>query len=379
MEAVISMRKAIIMKIIFIIAGLFLIYQLIINFMIDQDYLKLRKLNFQPETIEKIKAYNIINEVLEKNKYSKTLEESLLTNQFHKPNFDLYYEIPFVDNAAFIPNINKLVTRGYNKTQIILIFKYLNNKEITRLLNHNLISDIEKYIVFDYFLVGNLERYLNYQKKTNHSYHQVITQVNIGLDNPFYTNIKEIKDPHRLTVLVNKYHHLPNTFIPDDLSPVNDNLVVKTIQLRTEVKKAFEKMGNEAQTNGLNLKGTSGFRSYDEQKQLYNYYVSQDGKELADHYSARAGHSEHQTGLAIDVVGPDEQLDNFEKTEEFKWLLKHHHEYGFIIRYPKDKEYITGYQYEPWHLRYVGVSIASYIKENNLTFDEYYIQKLDKK
>ena len=98
----------------------------------------------------------------------------------------------------------------------------------------------------------------------------------------------------------------------------------------------------------------------------------QDGKDEADTYSSRAGHSDHQTGLAIDVSDGDTPYTSFGETDEFRWMQDNAYLYGFILRFPEGKENITGYQYESWHYRYVGVDIATYIHENNITFEEYY-------
>ena len=122
----------------------------------------------------------------------------------------------------------------------------------------------------------------------------------------------------------------------------------------------------------------SAYRSYTNQETLYNRYVQKDGSIKADTYSARPGHSEHQTGLAVDVHNTVLPYTSFDKTNEFTWMKENAHKYGFILRYPKDKTNITGYDYEPWHNRYIGVEHATYIYENNITFDEYYIKYLDK-
>ena len=113
----------------------------------------------------------------------------------------------------------------------------------------------------------------------------------------------------------------------------------------------------------------SAYRTEDYQRNLYNGKVRTSGKAYADNYSARAGHSEHQTGLAIDIGST---LTSFEYTAEFKWLQNHAHEYGYILRYPKGKEWITGYAYEPWHYRFVGIDAAKVIYEEGITFEEYH-------
>ena len=143
-------------------------------------------------------------------------------------------------------------------------------------------------------------------------------------------------------------------------------------------KEAFENLSSDAKKENLNIIAMSTYRSYNYQVNLYNRYVQQDGKENADTYSGRPGHSEHQTGLAADVYNKTETYTNFEKTKEYEWMQNHAHEYGFILRFPKDKVDETGYQFESWHYRYVGLEAAKYIKEHNISFEEYYAAIIDK-
>ena len=155
-------------------------------------------------------------------------------------------------------------------------------------------------------------------------------------------------------LIANKTYSLPADFAPG-LDPTCEN--------------QFYKMTNDASKQGLYIYFASGFRSYEYQSQIYNNYVARDGQAVADTYSARPGHSEHQSGLAIDV----NQIDNtFDNTAEAKWLADHCHEYGFILRYPQGKEDITGYQYESWHVRYVGTDLSYAIRNSGLTMEEYF-------
>ena len=156
-------------------------------------------------------------------------------------------------------------------------------------------------------------------------------------------------------LVVNKTYSLPADYYPGDLT--------------AECDTAYMTMKAAAAEEGLHLYISSGFRSYDTQDVIYNRYVANDGRANADRYSARPGHSEHQTGLAIDLNGV---LDSFGETAEGKWVAAHAHEYGFILRYPKGKEPQTGYMYEPWHIRYVGVEVATAIFESGLCLEEYY-------
>ncbi|MBR6948725.1 MAG: M15 family metallopeptidase [Bacilli bacterium] len=144
------------------------------------------------------------------------------------------------------------------------------------------------------------------------------------------------------------------------------------MKLVSEAKSQYEAMAKQAAKEGLKLVATSSYRSYEYQEELYNNYAKRDGKEAADTYSGRPGYSEHQTGLAVDLYNGKELYTEFEKTKEFEWMQKNAHKYGFILRFPKDKEKLTGYEYESWHYRYVGEKIATYIHDNNLCFEEYY-------
>ena len=187
----------------------------------------------------------------------------------------------------------------------------------------------------------------------------------------FYKDIKTIYDPTTYDFLVNKNIKLNSDYIPTDLELISTNYACENKYLRKEAKEAFEKLSKDAKNLGFNIIAVSTFRSYDYQEKLYNNYVKTKGLYYADMASARAGHSEHQTGLAVDVSDSTLDYDNFEDTKEFTWIKDNAHKYGFILRYPKAKFDITGYKYEPWHYRYVGVDIATYIYENDITLEEY--------
>jgi len=147
--------------------------------------------------------------------------------------------------------------------------------------------------------------------------------------------------------------------------------------LSKTAKNAFEEMCSDAKSINLVIKAVSTYRTKEYQQKLYNDYVKTRGLQYAENYSARPRHSEHETGLAVDVRGGLSAYTLFENTEEYKWVKQNAHTYGFIIRYQEDKEDITGYNYESWHLRYVGKDVATYIYEHNITFDEYHAMFLD--
>ena len=192
----------------------------------------------------------------------------------------------------------------------------------------------------------------------------------IILENDFYKNIETIT-PIGYDFIVNKNYKLDKNYIPNDLEIIDINYSCENKYLRKRAKIQFEKMAKDAKKNNLNIIAVSTYRSYDYQKNLYSNYVKEKGEEYANMASAKAGHSEHQTGLAVDISDKSLDYDNFENTKEFKWVSKNAHKYGFILRYPKAKFHTTGFKYEPWHYRYVGINVATYIYENNITLEEY--------
>ncbi|WP_246021219.1 M15 family metallopeptidase [Paenibacillus lentus] len=186
-------------------------------------------------------------------------------------------------------------------------------------------------------------------------------------------------DPDSIAVLINKELALPEDYEPSDLVYPDVRFTFKEKiekrMMRSEAAKALEEMFAGAEEDGIYLAGVSAYRSHSTQRSLFNRYVDRDGEEKAKTYSAVPGHSEHETGLAIDVSGSDGKCaveDCFGGTKEAEWLAQHSAEYGFIIRYPEGKESITGYKYEPWHLRYVGKEIAADIFARGITLEEYY-------
>lgn len=190
--------------------------------------------------------------------------------------------------------------------------------------------------------------------------------------------IKVVANPTDVAVMVNKTFRLPENYRPSDLVEPNVMFIFNEKDerrlMRKEAATALEKLFAAAKQDGIFLAGVSGFRSQATQDSLFRYYVQTQGEETARRYSAEPGHSEHQTGLTMDVSGSTGKCaadDCFAGTPEAEWLDKHVTEYGFIIRYPKGKEQITGYAYEPWHLRYVGVTLAKAIKAKG-TMEEYY-------
>ena len=225
----------------------------------------------------------------------------------------------------------------------------------------------------DYFNDDFLNRYVAYKREnTKLEDEQIIKNVNMNLDKKQYIHKIKAKNLNTNTILVNKYYYLENDYVPDNLKTISKRYALGGMRLVSEARDAFEDMAEAAEEEDLSIIAMSSYRSYDYQVDLYDRYAKSDGKEEADTYSGRPGHSEHQTGLAVDVYDGELDYTKFEKTNEYKWMMKHAHEYGFILRFPQDKEEETGYHFESWHYRYVGKEAATYIKENNISFEEYY-------
>lgn len=191
-------------------------------------------------------------------------------------------------------------------------------------------------------------------------------------------SVTVVSNPTSTDVLVNKYFALPEEYDPKDLVypdvPFIFNEKIEKRMMRKEAAQALKHLVEGAKQDGIYIAGVSAYRSYQTQKALFEAYVRKDGLEKAKMYSAFPGTSEHETGLAIDVsssTGKCAAQDCFAGTPEANWLAEHADDYGFIIRYPKGKEAITGYQYEPWHLRYVGTKASQEIAAKGITLEEY--------
>lgn len=233
----------------------------------------------------------------------------------------------------------------------------------------------EKISYFDYKAVDKYIDYLNRYPDLNKD--KIVLNVNMNLDRAFYTGIKEVESLEIDKLLVNKYYSLGN-YTPSDLVYLSNSYSNNGLMLRTEVKNAFETLAKDAKAKGLTIKAMSGYRSYGAQQTVYNNYVKRSGQRSADTYSARAGHSEHQTGLTLDVYNGQEVFTSFKNTKEYLWMKDNAHKYGFIQRYLAGKEKISGFVAEEWHYRYLGVEMATQVYESSLSYDEYYVMHIKK-
>ena len=265
----------------------------------------------------------------------------------------------------------KLGKIGYTEEEVIDL-KKLDNTTLDYLLTIPYNKKIASLTSEKYFIEKNLKKYINYLNK-NDNLTDVVAIINVGSNNEWYTNTKKTDLSKGHLMLTNKFYALDNTYNSDTMVKVSKQYSYGENQMVTsETYNAFLNMFNAAKKEDLTLIINSSFRSYEDQEEIYNELKNSRGDEYANKIAAKPGFSEHQTGMAVDIQTYGSNASNFEEFDEFKWLQENAHKYGFILRYPKDKEYLTGYEYESWHYRYVGVEAATYIHENNITFDEYY-------
>lgn len=226
------------------------------------------------------------------------------------------------------------------------------------------------------------------EAKQDNSQQNQQEQGEIVLEEKYFNQLTEenglsiITNPENVLSLVNKQQALPASYTPTDLVSPNvafsfGNADIEKRYIRQEAALALEEMFTAASNNGISLYAVSGYRSFYRQEAIFNAEVKAVGEEKAKQLVAVPGQSEHQTGLAMDISSKSvnfELVEAFGETEEGKWVESNAHHFGFIIRYPKGKEAITGYQYEPWHLRYVGKEKAKIIFEKNMSLEEFFEQ-----
>jgi len=225
-----------------------------------------------------------------------------------------------------------------------------------------------------YYLDENKSRYEAFAAKNpSMPYDKVIAYVNANVDYGPYNNIETIKNPSSTSAMLNKNFILSSDYVPKDLVTLPGGGL-----LRAEAAAAFIKMRDAANQDGLTLAVRSSYRTFGDQVASYNLVMDSYGRDSAEASVARAGHSEHQLGLTLDLApmagltGPLTAM-HFEDTAQYSWLLEHGHEYGFILRYPSAYVHIHNYVFEPFHWRYVGVKIATNMfNEGITTLEEYY-------
>ncbi len=296
------------------------------------------------------KDYKI--EKAERARVKEIISRFTLNNNYNIDNNERYVAYYDKNPTVSIDHITVIVNKGIDK----------ENVPYSEMLV-NIIQD-------KYFIKQYLNRYLAYgdiNKKTR----DIVSSVNANVDQTFYTNVVPTDMTKDNLIIVNKFHYVDQNYVPQNLVKVS-NEYNNNAQLDSLTYSYFVKMAKDAKKEGLIITINSGYRSYKTQQGTYNYYVKLKGLAGGDACSARPGYSEHQTGLAIDLGVTNKGYANYNSKDPYRWIMDNCYKYGFILRYPNNKTNLTGYVYEPWHYRYVGIDTATYIHENKITYDEYY-------
>lgn len=280
-------------------------------------------------------------------------------------------------------NEYKLLEKGYSLEDTKTIFAKLSETEQQKLINNDKDDKIISLLEQKYFLEKNLEDYQEYIRKNNEDdYAKVISIVNVHANHKWYQLDLNTQEDLGMLMNVNKFYTLSETYIPENLRNIELSYAYGEEGENKLIDYAYDKfleLWQAANEQGFYLMVTSSYRDYESQKEIYDYRVSTQGERKADETAARPGHSEHQTGLVIDMTSKTEPLaDSFSNSEAYKWLKENAYKYGFIERYPEGKTYLTGYSPESWHWRYVGEEAAKLIHDKDITFDEYYAFYIEK-
>ena len=368
--------KAPYMKVVKILGVLFVLIVAFFIFLTSEKN-SLRKLGYSEKAISSIVTKWQIGKVKEIGE-NKTVNAAFESEYYQQKNLEVYEKVEYQKQKDIIKNINTLVKRGYSAKQISMILAHGNNEDVTLFAKRKKVKYLEQFFSISYAKLRNYDRYVSYYDKEREDDETTVLRVNMDFDKEDYTDYIEISNPSD-TVLVNKHRMLTEDYVPKNLKEVKEEYIKfpdGKMELEQKTLSAFIVMMQAAEKDGKHILINSGYRSYKDQVEVQQEYLQAYGQNYVDNYVSKPGFSEHQTGLSIDVASRDTSI--FVESDEYDWMMENAYLYGFILRYPKSKEEITGYKCEAWHYRYVGKEIAKYIHEHNITYDEYYMMFLDK-
>lgn len=306
---------------------------------------------------------------------NKTLNAAFESNDYEEKYLDQYSKIDYQDQKHLIKNINTLIKKGYSNADISMILAHGSDSDVSEFAERKKVNYLEEFFSLPYAKLKNYDRYVDYSNETGEDDETTVLAVNLDMDKETYKDAKVIKD-FSTDMLVNKHRSLEKEFKPEDLVSIDEKYSSDDTQAGSRIAvNAFIKMYKAAKDEGYDLVINSSYRSYEEQEEICNMYRELYGDNYVLNYVAMPGFSEHQTGLSFDIGSRNSNI--FAQSKEYEWIQKNAHKYGFIQRFPAKYEAITGFRSEPWHYRYVGKKIATYIYEHNISFEEYYVLFLD--
>ncbi len=266
----------------------------------------------------------------------------------------------------------KLEVVGYNTEEIEYIKNNFSKEEQEEVLNDEYNKMLIPLYKEKYFRKDKLDDYLEYyenNKKSSSS--EIVMKVNTHTNLEAYEKVFDADTSKNELMLVNKYYKLSEDYNPE-VEAISSQYSYAGKYASKMIIESIQNLIDSAKDSNLKLIVSAGYRSYKDQEKIYNDYKVSNGIREADNTVSRPGHSDYQTGLAVDIEPYAKRIENVSESEEYQWLLNNMHRFGFIQRFPEGKESITGFKYSAWHLRYVGVEAATYIHDNNITFEEYY-------
>ena len=306
---------------------------------------------------------------------NKTLNAAFESDDYNEKYLDQYSKIEYQNHEHLIRNINTLIKKGYSNDNISMILAHGSDSDVTEFAKRDKINYLEEFFSLPYAKLSNYDRYVDYSNETGEDDDTTVLAVNLDMDKENYEDPVIVTD-FSTDMLVNKHRSLTKDFEPDDLVSIDEEYAADDTQAGSRIAvNAFIEMYKDAQKEGYDLVINSSYRSYQDQEEVCNTYRDLYGDNYVTNYVAMPGFSEHQTGLSFDIGSKDTNV--FAESDEYTWTQENAHKYGFIQRFPEEYEAVTGFRAEPWHYRYVGKKIASYIYENNISFEEYYALFLD--
>lgn len=309
---------------------------------------------------------------------NKTLNAAFESGDYKEENLDIYAKVSYQNHKNIIRNINLLVDKKYSTRDISIILAHGSDEDVYQFSKKDKVKYLEEFFCYDYAKIKNYDRYINYMDINGDDEETTIIKVNMNLDKEDYTEYVEVND-YSKTVIANKHFYLGEDYKPKNLVKFPDGYTKSEDYVAKGEKEAVDaavSMINAARSEGLNLLINSAYRSYLDQVDIYDTYLKLYGQTYVTNYVSKPGFSEHQTGYAFDFASGNSSV--FANSLEYKWMIKNSYKYGFVYRFLKSKEDITGIKHEAWHFRYVGKEIAEVMDKNELCYEEYYAIYLDK-
>ena len=366
------LKKSVVQKL--KIVGVIFAIIIVIFFFYSSQISSLTRLGYSKEAARNI-LFQFKKEYVLSVGENKTLNAAFESDDYNEKYLDQYSKIDYQNQKHLIKNINTLIKKGYSNDNISMILAHGSDQDVTEFAKRDKINYLEEFFSLPYAKLSNYDRYVDYSNETGEDDETTVLAVNLDMDKENYEDSIIVKK-FSTDMLVNKHRSLTKAFEPEDLVSIDEKYAVDDTQAGSRIAvNAFIQMYKAAKKEGYGLVINSSYRSYEDQEETCDTYRELYGENYVKNYVAMPGFSEHQTGLSFDIGSTDTNV--FADSDEYEWVQENAHKYGFIQRFPTKYESITGFRAEPWHYRYVGKKIATYIYENDISFEEYYALFLD--